>query len=235
MTVILRRLLNCVPGVRQARLQWVGIRPLVYHRLAGCPVPPPHEVKLYWLGHFQASYGLETLVETGTYQGTTVAAMVHRFERVYTIEVDHTLWRRAHDRFSKYPHVQVIQGDSADILPAILVRISDRCLFWLDGHFSGAETARGRKDTPIVEELAAIRSHCRKDHVVLIDDARLFCGANGYPALDTVTSMLRDINPKYMVRVVDDIIQAYLPKSRAFKFRTEGSSDGALFATQHRP
>lgn len=218
MAVNPKRLLSRVAGVRQARLQWTRIRPLVRHRFAGSPVPPPHEVKLYWLRRFQTSYALETLVETGTYQGTTVAAMLSQFERIYTIELDHTLWARASERFSKYPHVGVILGHSGDVLPTILAAISDRCLFWLDGHFSCGDTARGTRDTPIVEELAAIRSHFRKDHILLIDDARLFDGTSDYPALHILTSMLGEINPEYTVRVVDDMIQAYLSKSHAFSF-----------------
>lgn len=215
MTVVVRQVLSSLPGVRHAWPRWTWIRPLVYHRLAGSPVPPPHQVKVYWLRWFQRSYALETLVETGTYEGTTVAALLNQFEQIYTIELNYTLWKRAHDRFLKYPHVRVIQGDSGDVLPTILARTADRCLLWLDGHFSGGETARGRKDTPIVDELAAIRSHCRKDHIILIDDARLFEGANSYPPLDTVTLMLRSINPEYAVRVIDDIIQAYLPRPHA--------------------
>ena len=185
MTVVVRQVLSSLPGVRHAWPRWTWIRPLVYHRLAGSPVPPPHQVKV--------------------------------FEQIYTIELNYTLWKRAHDRFLKYPHVRVIQGDSGDVLPTILARTADRCLLWLDGHFSGGETARGRKDTPIVDELAAIRSHCRKDHIILIDDARLFEGPNSYPPVDTVTLMLRSINPEYAVRVVDDIIQAYLPRPHALR------------------
>lgn len=142
--------------------------------------------------------------------------MLDHFEQIYTIELDHTWWERAHDRFCKYPHVQVIQGDSGKVLPAILPSISVRCLFWLDAHFSGGETARATKHPPIEEELAAIRSHSRKDHVILIDDARLFDGAGGYPALDSVILLLREINPEYAVEVVDDIIRAYLCNPRAF-------------------
>ena len=212
-----KSILRRVPGVRQSWLQWKQISAVAYHRLAGSPIPPPHIIKLRWLRRFQKSYALRTLVETGTYKGTTVAAMLDQFEQIYTIELDYELWERADDRFLQYPHVHVVQGDSGEVLPSILASIFNRCLFWLDGHFSGGETARGGTDTPIVEELAAICSHQRKDHVVLIDDARLFNGRNGYPTLDGVASMLKEINPDYTIRVVDDIIQAYLPKLHPFR------------------
>jgi hypothetical protein len=49
-------------------------------------------------------------------------------------------------------------------------------LFWLDGHFCGGVSAHGDKGTPILEELNLILSHRVKEHVILIDDARLFNG-----------------------------------------------------------
>jgi hypothetical protein len=92
--------------------------------------------------------------------------------------------------------------------------VPDQCLFWLDGHFSGEGTARGGEDTPIVTELNIIRSHQRNDHVILIDDARMFRGADGYPTLDHLFTLLKEINPAYIVDVADDIIRVRLPKQQ---------------------
>jgi hypothetical protein len=217
MTHPFKEALKHIPGVYRTWLQWNQIRPVIYYRLAGSSVAPPHLVKMRWLSHFQSSYDLQTLVETGTYLGTTVAAMLSRFEQIYTIELDCGLWERARTRFSEYPHVHVVPGNSGDVLPAILAGIPDRCLFWLDGHFSGPGTAQGNEDTPIVQELAAIHNHYRKDHVILIDDARLFIGRNGYPTFDSIRSLLKGINPDYTVKVMDDIIQAFLPKRGRMK------------------
>lgn len=212
MTVILKPLKKLVRRIYPAQYHLVLVGALINHRLQGSPVPPPHLVKLYWLNCFRKSYSLRTLIETGTYYGTTVAAMIKLFEQIYTIELDYKLYTLARERFLKYPHVHVIQGDSGKVLPIVLENNPNRCLFWLDGHFSGDGTARGVKDTPIIEELAAIRSHYRKDHVILIDDARMFTGRNGYPTLKSIYSLLKDINSSYIVKVVDDIIQAFLPK-----------------------
>lgn len=195
-------------GIRQA-----GSRlSLLWYRLGGSPVPPPHPIKLYWLDCFRRAYCVEILIETGTYQGTTVEAMLEKFKQICTIELDPELWKIMHDKFSRYSHVRVIQGNSGHVLPAILASVSQRCLFWLDGHFSGPGTARGAVDSPIAKELDAIRSHHRNDHIILVDDARLFDGNNGYLTLEEIHSRLKEINPSYHVRVVDDIIQAYLPK-----------------------
>ena len=187
---------------------------LIFHRLIGSPVPPSHGVKAYWLDFFRRAYQVRTFVETGTYRGATVAALFDRFERVYTIELDRELWQHAQKRFARHPHVLVIQGNSGDVLLSVLAGVSDQCLFWLDGHFSGDETARGGEDTPIVAELNIIRSHQRNDHVILIDDARMFRGADGYPALDRLFTLLKEINSAYIVDVADDIIRARLPKQQ---------------------
>lgn len=211
MTAFVKSLLERVPGVRPAWRQFLLLRAVVRHRLEGSPVPPPHIVKLRWLRRFQRSYALKTLVESGTYRGRTVAAMLDRFEQIYTIELDEVLWERACSRFAQYPHVHVVQGNSSDVLPSVLEAICVPCLFWLDGHYSGAGTAHGPQASPIIEELAAIRSHHRKDHVILIDDAREFSGRGGYPTLRVVRSLLKTINVDYIIRVVDDMIQACPP------------------------
>jgi hypothetical protein len=196
------------------------LRAFVGHRLHGSPIPPPHAVKVYWLRRFQKRYRTEVFVETGTYYGASVDAMLHSCRQIYTIELDPELWAQAQRRFSDYPHVHVIHGDSGQVLMALLPKLTARSLFWLDGHFSGAGTARTpNRDTPIQDELAAIGSHHRKDHVILIDDARLFDGSNGYPHVETLRHLLSEINPDYTVRIVDDMIQAYPPESAPFRAR----------------
>ena len=47
-------------------------------------------------------------------------------------------------------------------------------MFWLDGHYSGKGTAKGKKETPILEELKTIFDTNDLRYVILIDDARHF-------------------------------------------------------------
>jgi hypothetical protein len=148
-------------------------------------------------------------IETGTYLGTTTAAMARRFRSIYTVELDLILWAQAQDRFSAFPNIHVVQGDSGEVLPRILESVTERCLFWLDGHFSGGNTAGADRVAPIVQELVAIAGHGRRDHVILIDDARRFTGRGGFPVLGSVVALLREVNPGYAIRLRDDILQAY--------------------------
>jgi hypothetical protein len=210
---LIHSFLNLIPGIHWFLDFSRPKRAFVRHRLSGSPIPPPHIVKVFWLHRFRRRYALKTFIETGTYTGITVASMLKHFERIYTIELDDLLWRQAYDKFLKYPHVYVIHGNSGELLPSVLENVHDRCLFWLDGHFSGKGTARGGKESPILEELACISIHQRKDHIILIDDANLFKGASDYPAIDYVNCLIKEINPRYNVRVVDNMIQAFPPKT----------------------
>ncbi|HVF48706.1 MAG TPA: hypothetical protein VNA19_01390 [Pyrinomonadaceae bacterium] len=182
---------------------------IVRWNLRGKPVPPPHVVKQLAIKQYQKRFNLGVFVETGTYLGEMVEAMRARFRKVYSVELSAELCARAREMFARYPHVEILQGDSSDMLPLILGRIVEPALFWLDGHFSGGFTAQGPLDYPILKELEHIRRHEIKNHVILIDDARLFEGTPNAPAKEQVLARLREINPAYIIEEKDDIIRAF--------------------------
>ena len=145
--------------------------------------------------------GYDVFVETGTYTGATIAAVSGHFRTVYSIEADRDLWAGAAGRF---PHAHVLHGDSAVVLPEVLPRLSEPAVFWLDAHCSRGITGIGAKETPIEEELRAIFAHpC--NHVVLIDDARLFIGMDGYPSFRRIKKLAGGRS----VRVLGDVIRIY--------------------------
>jgi hypothetical protein len=119
-------------------------------------------------------FGVKVLIETGTYLGDMIEAAKTSFREVYSIELSPELASRAGGRFAEYPSVKIVCGDSGRVLPEVLKPISEPCLFWLDGHYSGGTTARGSVYCPVLEELHHIRSHRVKSHIIIIDDARLF-------------------------------------------------------------
>ena len=109
-------------------------------------------------------------------------------------------------------NVDIIQGDSGKVFPAILPQIEEPCLFWLDGHYSAGITAKGQLETPIIEELQAIFNHPEKtNHVILIDDARCFTGENDYPELSELKELVAKNLPNHIWEVKDDIIRISLP------------------------
>jgi hypothetical protein len=174
---------------------------------AGRPVPPPHVVKHLALRYYAEKHGLRILVETGTFRGDTVEAMKRRFDRVFTIELSREFYDAARLRFRGDPNVEVIQGDSAKLLGSLIQRIEEPALFWLDGHHSGWKTARGDKDTPVLEELEQIFGGYDRRSVVVIDDARDFGKKPTYPTIAQLRSFVMARNPGVDFEVRDDMIR----------------------------
>ena len=167
--------------------------------------PPPHAVKVAAVLAAARRHRLRTLIETGTFEGEMARKCRHAFDSIVTIELSDDLARAAVARLAPYRNVRVVQGDSAARLPEILSTIREPALFWLDGHYSGAGTARGDRDTPLEEELRTIAAHEAKGHVVLIDDARLL-GTGDYPTKDRILAVLRSSQPTLGARIEDDIL-----------------------------
>jgi hypothetical protein len=123
---------------------------------AGQPVPPPHVVKEMAVSDYQERYRIGTLVETGTFLGEMVFAQKDHFKSIISIELDRTLYEDAGRLFAPYAHIQILQGDSGEVLKRVVPKLAERALFWLDGHYSAGITARGKKETPILDELRAL-------------------------------------------------------------------------------
>jgi hypothetical protein len=151
----------------------------------GKPAPVPHSVKVRNILSVAGLFGIKTLVETGTQAGATLAATLHYFDRLYSIEIYEPSVIAARKRFAAWPKIEIIRGDSATELPALIKTIDQPALFWLDGHYSGKGTGMGDEHSPIVAEIAHIRSLRPPGRdAIIIDDARLFVGKDGYPPLD---------------------------------------------------
>jgi hypothetical protein len=188
--------------------RWVGAR---YAReiedweSRGKPLPLPNILKQRIVLEYARQYQLQILVETGTYFGAMVEACKDAFERIYSVELQESFYRRAQKRFARFPHIKLLNGDSATVLPTVLAQISERCLFWLDAHYMGGITAKGLSECPVIRELELIGSHPARGHVILIDDARFFQGTGGWPGLEAVAELAASHGWGCEVR--DDIIR----------------------------
>lgn len=179
-----------------------------YHWIRGDMAgPTPHICKQATIKEYARTYGLNTLIETGTYLGSMVNAMKGEFDEIVSIELDEQLSEMARRRFARYGHISIIQGDSAKILPKLLLGRENPCLFWLDGHYSGGITAKGARETPIVQELLEILRHPVDGHVVLVDDAREFNGERDYPTLSEIRRLVSEQWPNWKFEVENDIIR----------------------------
>jgi hypothetical protein len=177
------------------------------------PCPPPHLVKQSVVKEYAKRFSVETLVETGTYLGFMVRATKDTFRRIYSIELEETLYRRAVKKFSGFNHVTILQGDSGEVLSRLLETLGEPCLFWLDAHHSSGatfKTGKGKVMTPIVSELEQILAHSKAErHVILIDDAREFTGENDYPTIDELRELVSRVKPEFVLEVQDDIIRIH--------------------------
>ena len=176
-------------------------------RIRGRPLPPPHVVKQLAILRCQHARHFRTFVETGTFTGEMVEAMRTHFDRIISIEMSPGIYQAACRRFAGDARISLLAGDSATVLPQVLAQLDHPALFWLDGHFMGGSTARGQEDSPVRAELAALIHHAVRKHLVLIDDARLFCGADGYPTITELRSWVERERPGSRVEVRDDIIR----------------------------
>jgi hypothetical protein len=182
----------------------------LYWRLRGSPAPPPHVVKQDILLRYQKQRRFNTFVETGTFTGEMIHAMRPHFARLISIEMAPAIFAATQRRFAGDAGVELILGDSGTLLPRLLSTLDHPALFWLDGHYMGGTTARADQDSPVRAELAALLHHPVRGHLVLIDDARLFTGTDGYPTLDELRTWVRRERPGSRVDVDADIIRCAL-------------------------
>ena len=174
--------------------------------MRGRTVPTPQIVKQLMIrGIVQKSHN-HIFVETGTYLGDTVYFLRNLFKKIISIELDHKLYEKALKRFGSYDHIKILQGDSGELIQKILNYINEPCIFWLDGHYSGDITAKGALSTPIFNELTAIFNHKRKDHIILVDDARCFDGTNDYPRIEYLIKFINEHNPLLKITIMNDVI-----------------------------
>ena len=155
----------------------------------GQPSPPPHVIKVRTVAAFQKQTSYKVLVETGTFMGDMILSQLDNFNKIYSIELSERFWKNAKVLFKEEHKVNLLQGDSGKKMHELIKKIDEPAVFWLDGHYSGADTAKGEKSSPIYEELRAIFSS-NLAHCLLIDDARLFDGTDDYPKLEELKSFI---------------------------------------------
>ena len=126
------------------------------------------------------SYGeYNTVIESGTLGGETIINLQPYFKSLYTIELSEHYFNYFNQVKIENEYTNVINyfGDTAQVLPEILKNLTseNKVIFWLDGHYSSYDTAKGEKDCPLIEECTSIDNlYLANKGLVLIDDYRLF-------------------------------------------------------------
>ncbi len=181
---------------------------------AGAVPPLPNWGKQQVVVEYIREFAPAVFIETGTYKGKMVYAVMPHVQEIYSIELDPTHYQNARRRFAGYANIHLFEGQSGDVLPGVLEKIQQPCLLWLDAHWSGGSTAKADLETPIMQEMECVLSHpCAARHVLLIDDARCFTGQNDYPTLQTLEKYILASQPDWVFEVKDDIIRAHARRS----------------------
>jgi hypothetical protein len=64
----------------------------------------------------------------------------------------------------------------------------------------------GAAHAPVVDQVRQVLAHSQ-NHVILVDDARLFRGIGGYPRMDSLRQMVAALAPSNRVEVIDDAVR----------------------------
>jgi hypothetical protein len=173
-------------------------------------------------------FGLRAFVETGTFLGDTLASLSPLFDRLISIEIKPELAARARVRFKNEKKVTIVEGDSAQGLRDALTALGEEpALVWLDAHYSGGDTGRGARNTPILDEVGLIVERANPGHVVLVDDLRYFWptppgfmtheALAGYPSAGQVASRLNEGAARYDCFALGDALLA-IPASQRHRY-----------------
>ena len=155
---------------------------------------------------------VSVFVETGTFHGGTTRWASEYFDSVFTIECAKSLYDLHNEELARCKGVKPLLGDSREMLPSVLREIgSQRAVFWLDGHWSGGETAGIDEECPVLEELACLSD--RTDDIVLIDDARLFLCVppephrpSDWPTIGEIVEVILGWKSRSYIQIIDDVI-----------------------------
>jgi len=112
-------------------------------------------------------------IETGTLNGGTIFAMEPHFNKLYTIEFSEHYYNKTKNRYGGNK-INFVLGDSSVVFERLLPTLSEKCIFFLDGHWSCGDTGRSQKECPLVEEISHINNLFTHEAIIIIDDFRLF-------------------------------------------------------------
>ena len=148
-------------------------------------------------------------------------ATKYGFESMHGIELDPVFYNFSLKLLENNNKVHFYLGESPDILKELCPSLTEQATFWLDAHASGPNILGGKYGgCPLLQELDAIALSPCKDHVLMIDDIRLF-GCTEWDGLtkEAVIEAIYNINKSYTIVYIDgeddgsfpnDILVAYV-------------------------
>lgn len=120
----------------------------------------------------------EVFIETGTFRGDTLAALVGHsaFQEFHSIELVEEMHVHAVERLLPHPRVHLYVGSSPRLLGTV-IDPKRSTTFWLDAHYQGydrEEIGLGAGECPLMAELGVIIAQPWEPlPIILIDDVRM--------------------------------------------------------------
>lgn len=178
-----------------------------------------------FLQTMQHFFPADYFIETGTCSGNSTICAAQIFPSVHTIEILPSLYDMACYKFRLWNsnNITAHLGSSDTIFEQILPSLGKKkCIFYLDAHYSGDGTGRGKGNTPIVREIEMISRYC-EDAIIIIDDLRNFQAYDlalqvqdpailGYPDLPTLQSLVDRMKNDYTMIIWGDAAIIYSHK-----------------------
>lgn len=138
-------------------------------------------------------FGINTLVETGTYKGINARLHSKNFRRVITVEENTIYYEDAVNNLKDYKRVKIVNSDSSTFLK----KLSDKpYVYYLDAHFY--DPTRKQKFV-VLEELRALKG--KKNGIIIIHDFDNGLGHLNYDGqslnLELIKKDLFNVNPNF--------------------------------------
>jgi len=167
---------------------------------------------------FKTQLNIDTFIETGTYKAQSSIWASQVFKNVHTIENSKAIFDDNIELIKKYPQINFHYGHSKVILTQILENLKSEAIIWLDAHWSGMDTYGENDECPLIDEINTIITS-NPNHIILIDDARLFLMPPPLPHLAKQWPSIKEIvltfnqSEQYIV-VFEDVIIAVPPSAK---------------------
>lgn len=167
-------------------------------------MPSLFEAKRNMILKYAGGYSCRIFLETGTGEGDMIEQVYPYFNQVYSVELSDHLYENAVAKFANVPSVNLVHGDSAEVLPGLLKEIKEPALIYLDAHYCGGYSAHGSQETPILAELRTLLAPKKFKHVILIDDLQSFLVNVNYPRPDALKKFILEINKDLYFEIVGE-------------------------------
>lgn len=191
--------------------------------------------------NLMTQFDLSVFVETGTHLGHTARWASGQFAKVVTIERSESLYTKAREAMGHISNLEILRGDTREVLPQVLAGQERPCLLWLDAHWSGGETFGQADECPLLDEIRIV-NQSRPDHFILIDDARLFTSPpprphrwDQWPEFALVMQALTSGGADRYVLIHEDVLIAVPGFARAFLARFCQEKNTTAWETASRP